>query len=228
MGGFWIGAFSALWLGILTSVSPCPLATNIVAISFLSKKVAHPRLVFLSGIAYTLGRMLSYVVLGYLIIKSLFSVPAVSNFLQEYMNKAFGPILILTGLFLIDVLRFNMPAFSLSHKHQERLADSGIGGSLILGAFFALAFCPFSAALFFGSLIPLALDNKAGVILPFIYGIGTGLPVLAFVVAISLGVKSLSHWFKKLSLIELYMRKITGSTFIAVGIYYGYIYLLKG
>ncbi|MGB2599970.1 MAG: sulfite exporter TauE/SafE family protein, partial [Candidatus Omnitrophota bacterium] len=89
---------SALWLGILTSISPCPLATNIATISFLSKRVTHPRQVLLAGIAYTLGRMLTYSVLGILIIASLAKISFISNFLQRYMNMAIGPLLLLVGL----------------------------------------------------------------------------------------------------------------------------------
>ena len=95
---------SALWLGILTSISPCPLATNIAAVSFLSKKIAHPALVFISGFAYTLGRMAAYAALGWIIISSLLGVPEVAQFLQKYMGKALGPLLIITGLFLLEIL----------------------------------------------------------------------------------------------------------------------------
>ena len=227
MDGFFTGIASALWLGILTSISPCPLATNIAAISFLSKKIIHPKAVVMSGLFYTLGRMLSYAVLGFIIIISLLSVPALANFLQKYMNKAFGPLLIVTGLFLLDVFRFHMPSFSLSQKHQTKLAEAGVGGSFVLGLIFALVFCPISAALFFGGLIPLALNNKAGITLPFVYGIGTGLPVLLFAFLIALGVTSLSHWFNRLTKLEDFMRKTTGIIFILVGLYYAGIYLLK-
>ena len=116
MESVFIGLVSALWLGILTSISPCPLATNIAAISFLSKKIAHPKIVFFAGFFYTLGRMLSYALLGSIIISSLLSVPALANFLQKYMNKAFGPILILTGLVLLDFLKLNVANFPLSQN----------------------------------------------------------------------------------------------------------------
>ncbi len=227
MDGVFIGFLSAFWLGILTSISPCPLATNVVAISFLSKRIAHPRLVFFSGFTYTIGRMLAYALLGFIIISSLLSVPVLANFLQKYMNRIFGPILILTGLFLVDVLKLDIPSFSLSEKYQNRLAGSGAGGAFVLGLIFALVFCPISAALFFGSLIPLALKSKLGTVLPFIYGIGTGLPVLLFAFVIALGVTSLSHWFHRLTRLEYYMRKITGIIFILVGLYYAGIYLVK-
>ena len=218
---------SALWLGILTSISPCPLASNVAAISFLSKKIAHPFLVFISGLAYTLGRMVSYVILGWIIINSLLSVPQVAQFLQKYMGKALGPILILIGLILLGIINIRLPRVSLSQKHHNRLAKSGAPGAFLLGFIFALAFCPISAALFFGSLIPLAINSKSGIVLPFIYGIGTGLPVLVFAVAIALGATSLSHWFHKITRLEYYTRKITGVIFIIVGLYYTGIYIFR-
>jgi cytochrome c biogenesis protein CcdA len=226
MDNLLVGILSALWLGILTSISPCPLATNIAAISFISKKIIHPKMVFISGLAYTLGRMASYALLGFIIIGSLLSVPAAANFLQKYMNKAIGPMLIFTGLFLLDIIKFSIPAFSLSERHHHKLAESGAGGAFLLGLIFALTFCPISAALFFGSLIPLALNHKLGAILPFIYGFGTGLPVLLFAVLIALGVASLKHWFHRLTRLEYYTKKITGAIFIAVGIYYIFSYLI--
>jgi len=216
---------SALWLGILTSISPCPLATNIAAVSFLSKKIAHPFMVFLSGFAYTLGRMVAYAALGWIIISSLLSVPQVAQFLQKYMVKALGPLLIITGLFLLEIITVKLPGVALSQKHQNKLVESGAPGAFLLGLIFALAFCPVSAALFFGSLIPLALNTKAGALLPFIYGIGTGLPVLGFAVAIALGVTSMSHWFHEITKLEFYTRRITGVIFVLAGLYYigGYI-----
>ena len=222
-----IGFTSALWIGILTSISPCPLASNVAAISFLSKKITHPFFVFISGLAYTLGRMVSYAVLGWIIINSLLSVPQVAQFLQKYMGKALGPLLIITGLILLEIITIRLPGVSLSQKYHNKLAESGAGGAFLLGFIFALAFCPISAALFFGSLIPLAINSKSGIVLPFIYGIGTGLPVLLFAVAIALGVTSLSHWFHKITRLEYYTRKITGAVFILVGLYYTGIYILR-
>ncbi len=225
MDGMSAGVISALWFGILTSISPCPLATNIAAISFLSKRITSPRMVLLSGLAYTAGRMSSYAVLGFIIISSLLSVPVLANFLQKYMNRALGPILILTGLVLLDIIKFVVPGFTIPQRHQEKLAGSGAGGAFLLGLVFALAFCPVSAALFFGSLIPLALNNKSGPLLPFIYGTGTGIPVLVFAFMIALGVKSLGRWFGRLARLEYYMRKITGALFVLIGLYYFVIFI---
>ena len=220
-----VGFGSALWLGILTSISPCPLATNVAAISFLAKKVTHPFFVLLSGIAYTLGRMAAYAILGFILINSILSIPAVAQFLQKYMVRALGPILIITGLILLDVIKINLSGLSLSREHHNKLVEAGVPGAFLLGAVFALAFCPVSAALFFGSLIPLAISHKFGVSLAFVYGIGTGLPVLAFAVAISAGVASLSRWFHKLARLEYYMRMTTGVIFVLAGVYYAGIYI---
>ncbi|MFA5276688.1 MAG: aromatic aminobenezylarsenical efflux permease ArsG family transporter [Candidatus Omnitrophota bacterium] len=227
MDGFWVGILSALWLGILTSISPCPLASNIAAVSFLSKKITHPALVFISGLAYTLGRMVSYAALGWSIINSLLSMPQVALFLQKYMGKALGPLLIIAGLVLLEIITIRLPGIPLSERHRNKLVESGAPGAFVLGFIFALAFCPLSAALFFGSLIPLALQSRFGVTLPFIYGIGTGLPVFIFAVAIALGVTSLSNWFHRITKLERYMRRITGGIFIVVGLYYTGIYIFR-
>jgi len=218
---------TAFWLGILTSISPCPLATNIAAVSFLSKKIGHPKTVLLSGISYTIGRMLAYAILGFLIVKSILSVPSLANFLQKYMNRALGPILIITGLFLLDIFKLNIPSLAISEKHQNKLGGSGIVGAFSLGFIFALSFCPISAALFFGSLIPLAIDSKIGLSLPFIYGFGSGLPVFIFAIGIALGVTSVNRWFNKVTKLEIYARKITGAIFIAAGAYYILAYIIS-
>jgi cytochrome c biogenesis protein CcdA len=211
---------SALWLGILTSISPCPLASNIAAVSLILKKADHTRYVFTSGILYTLGRVIGYTVLGVLITFSLLSIPQTSFFLQNYMNKVLGPILIIAGFFLLELFQFTIPGLSISDKVANRFKDLGILGALPLGVLFALSFCPVSAALFFGSLIPLSLKNDSGVILPFVYGVGTGLPVLAFALLIAIGVKNIGNIFKKVTLIEYWTRRVTGIIFILVGIYY--------
>jgi cytochrome c biogenesis protein CcdA len=211
---------TALWLGILTSISPCPLATNIAAVSFISKTIVHPRAVLLSGLSYTLGRVLAYSILGALIIRSLLSVPVIANFLQRNMNQALGPILIVVGVFLLDIFKFSMAGLSLSQDHQNRLAGSGLPGACALGFIFALAFCPLSAAIFFGSLIPLALNAPFGAVLPAIYGIGTALPAIVIAVGIAAGAATMSRWFHKLTSAERYIRKATGAIFIIVGIYY--------
>jgi len=215
-----VGLVSAFWLGILTSLSPCPLATNIAAVSFLSRNSLQVKKVLQSGVAYTIGRMIAYALIGFVIISSLLSVPIIAQFLQKWMNRLLGPILIIAGLFLLDILRINVSGLALSSERQQSLArKGGVTGSFALGFLFALSFCPISAALFFGSLIPLSLQNKIGHALPFAYGLGTGLPVLVFAAGIAFGVQSLQKWFHKVGRMEYYVRRVTGVVFIIVGGY---------
>ena len=227
MSALAIGLTSALWLGILTSLSPCPLATNIAAISYLSKNIVHPNAVLRSGIVYALGRMVAYALLGFIILKALLSVVFIAQFLQHYLNKLLGPILIIAGLVLLDVVKINITGFVLSPEHQKKLAKRGdITGSFVLGLLFALSFCPISAGLFFGSLIPLASRITMVPVLPLIYGLGTGLPVLLFSVGLTFGAQSVTKWFHRVGHLEYYGRKITGIIFIVAGLFYLWIYVI--
>lgn len=211
---------SALWLGILTSVNPCPLASNIAAVSFIMKRIDRSSVVLSSGFLYTLGRMACYTVLGMLLTSSLLSIPQTAQFLQKHMNQLLGPILLLTGLFLLGLIRVSLPSLSLSNHVNSRMADMGVMSSFPLGVLFALSFCPASAAIFFGSLLPLSLKHSSPVLFPAVYGIGTGLPVIAFAFIISLGAKNIGTLFKKVTAAEYWVRKVTGIIFILIGIYY--------
>ena len=215
-----LGAASAFWLGILTSISPCPLATNIAAISFVGRRVGSPTKVFLTGLLYTAGRMFAYLVLGVLLVSSLLSAPYLSHVLQKYMNEALGPILILVGMVLLDLVRMGFSGSGVSEKMQKRVEALGMWGAFLLGVAFALSFCPVSAALFFGSLVPVALRCESGVVLPSVYGVATGLPVLVFAVLIAVGAKRVGEAYHKLVPFEKWARRVTGAVFILVGIYY--------
>jgi len=218
---------TACWLGILTSISPCPLATNITAISFIGKRLSKPKMVFLSGLFYVLGRMLTYTVLGVLIIASTLSIPELANLLQRNINIFLGPVLIITALFLLRIIPLTLSGFGLSQKMQNRVTNLGIWGSGLLGIIFALSFCPTSAALFFGSLIPLSLKHNSSVMLPSLYGIGTGLPVIVFAFLVALGTRYVGIVFNKLTIIEVWARRVTGIIFLLVGLYYSMIYIFK-
>ena len=216
---------SAVWLGILTSVSPCPLATNIAAVSFISRRITQRNTVFLSGILYTLGRSLTYIVLGVLIVKTLVDVPILSDFLQRYVNKILGIVLILVGMVLLDLMRIPISIPSVSENFAKKLAEKGTFASLPLGILFALAFCPVSAALFFGGLIPIAVKAQSGIGFPLIYGIGTGLPVLLFAILVSTGTELVNRVYHGIARLEFYSKIVTGIVFIVVGIYYVLSYI---
>jgi len=217
---------TAFWLGILTSISPCPLATNIAAISFIGKSVEHPKRLLLTGLLYTLGRALVYAVMGALLVTSLLAVPAVSNFLQRYMNRIMGPLLILVGMVLLDLISPNIiGGRGLASRVQGRAERLGMWGALPLGMLFALSFCPISAALFFGSLLPLATKYNSVFTMPSVYGIGTALPVLAFSLLLAFGAHWVGKAFHKVSKVELWLRRATGVVFIGVGIYISILYI---
>jgi cytochrome c biogenesis protein CcdA len=164
--------------------------------------------------------MACYTVLGVLLTSSLLTIPQTAQFLQKYMNQLLGPILIITGLFLLGLMRVSIPSYSFSNEVANRLNTMGVMGSFPLGVLFALSFCPSSAALFFGSLLPLALNNGSTVLFPAVYGIGTGLPVIVFAIVIAFGVKNISGLFQKVTTMEYWTRKLTGVIFILIGIYY--------
>lgn len=219
MQSFYLDVFSALWLGILTSISPCPLATNIAAISFVSRDLGSSRRVLLSGFLYSAGRMIAYIAIAVLAVASLLSLPETSFYLERYMHKIIGPLLIVVGIILLNVLPISFSTSFLGNSVQAKAGKWGIWGSGLLGIVFALTFCPLSAALFFGSLIPLAIDAKSSVIMPLVYGLGTAMPVVAFAIVIAFGLKSIGKIFDKLTQIEKWVRRLTALVFIGAGLY---------
>ena len=220
-----LGLASAFWLGILTSISPCPMAANAAAISYVSRRITNPYLVFMTGLFYTLGRTAVYVLLGAVLVYSLLSAVSISYYLQKYLNMFLGPVLIIVGLVLLDLVKLNIGGPAIGEAVGKRLERTGLCGAAMLGALFSLSFCPVSAALFFGSLLPLALKANSFVLIPAAYGIATGLPVLVFSVALALGAQTVSKVFNRLLSIERKVRILTGVIFVLVGFYYSWVYL---
>jgi len=227
MGVFALGLVSAFWLGILTSISPCPLATNVAAVSFIGRRVGSPRAVLLSGLFYTAGRTLAYLAIAILLVAGLLSSVTVSFYLQKYLNRALGPILILVGMVLLDLIPLRFSIFAPGEKTQRRIERLGIWGAALAGIVFALAFCPVSAALFFLGLIPLALRHQSSVLMPSAYGVGTALPVLVFAFVIALSAQSVSKLFNRLTQLDLWARRVTGVLFILIGIYYSLVFIYR-
>ena len=218
MTEFSIAAFSALWLGILTSISPCPLATNIAAISYIGGRVKSTRQVLIAGLLYTLGRVVVYVGLAFVLVHTMLSVPQVSMFLQKYMHMLVGPLLILVAMFLLKLIQFNLGGGGVSEGLKKRVDALGVWGALLLGIVFALAFCPTSAALFFGNVMA-SIGAESTLILPLLYGIGTALPVIVFAVLIAVGSQKLGQAFGAVSQVEWWARMLTGTVMMLVGIY---------
>jgi cytochrome c-type biogenesis protein len=220
MSDLFLASLSAFWLGMLTTLSPCPLVANITAISFIARQLDHPFKVFLAGALYTLGQILVFLGLGMILTNSMLSAPALSHFLQKNMNQLLGPLLIVVGMVILEMISFRLPGFAVNATMEKHVKGLGVWGGLFLGMLFALSFCPTTAALFFGSLIPLAVQQESGVLLPAAYGLGAGLPVLFFAVLIALGVHKAAQAYRKITGVEAWARKTTGVLLIAIGIYY--------
>jgi cytochrome c-type biogenesis protein len=239
---------AALYLGVLTSISPCPLATNIAAVSYIGRKVEKPRSVINAGLLYTLGRCLLYLILAVLLTTTALSIPAVSLFLQKYMHLVIGPVFLVLGMFLVGLISVTVGGTMMSEKMQKRIDAMGIWGALLLGVLFAVSFCPTSAAWFFG-LLALTMGSEAGaitaalakigitlpaasvpggvVLLPLVYGIGTALPVIVVAFLLAYSAQSVGKTYNVLSRVEWWARMVTGWVFILIGAYFAFVYVFE-
>ena len=216
-----VPVLTALLLGLITAIAPCPMATNIAAVAYISRNVTDRKYAVITGTLYTLGRMVSYSVLGILIIVVGLEIPGVSSFVQDVGEQILGPILIIVGVLMlfIDRLSFGRGGGKLASL-GGKIASWGMIGGFLLGVIFALAFCPYSAVLFFGALMPIALKSSGGAALPAVFAIGTGLPVLIFGTLLSVGVAGVANWLNAITRAERIIRIIVSVLFIGVGIYY--------
>jgi len=211
----------AFLLGVLTSISPCPLATNIAAVAYISRDIKSPGHAILNSITYTLGRIFTYFALGAMIILGGISVIDLSLTTQSIHGTILGIILITAGILLLGLINFNFNfgGGSITEKLSKKAANFGLLGAFFIGVLFALAFCPYSAILFFGTLIPLGLASNEGVILPLFYGLGTGLPVLLFAGLFYFGAQGINRHVQNVSRFEKILRKVIGVIFIVIGVY---------
>ncbi len=215
-----IPVLTAFLIGILTSISPCPLATNITAIAYISKDINTSRYTLLNGLFYTLGRGISYTVLATLIYFGLSSFE-ISRIFQGWGDKILGPVLIIIGLIMLGVIKIDFGSKNEKiEKLKEHLASKGYLGSILLGMLFALAFCPYSGVLFFGVLIPMVLASSEALLLAPFFAIGTGLPVIVFSFLIAFSIQKVGKAFSVVQKIEEASRKMIASIFLLTGIYY--------
>ncbi|NBC83689.1 MAG: sulfite exporter TauE/SafE family protein [Bacteroidetes bacterium] len=209
---------SAFVLGLMTAISPCPLATNITAIGFISKDVEHQKKVFINGMVYTLGRALSYTLLAVVI-----SIGAdqfrISGWFQQYGEKIIGPMLIVIGLLMFDVLKIKFPGMNTLTERFQNGTNSYLE-VLLLGILFALAFCPYSGVLYFGMLVPMTINSASGLYLPLIFAIATGIPVIIFAWLLAYTVSGVGKLYNRLKTFEIWFRRVIAALFIGVGIYY--------
>lgn len=221
----WSAAVAALSLGVLTSISPCPLAGNVAAISFISRSLGSRPRSLLSGLLYTLGRMAAYVGLGLLVMGSVLGSDQATRWLDRYLNQLLGPVLVIVGVLLSGLVRWGASLSLVGPKLQGRVSRGPLAWSAVLGMALALSFCPVSAGLFFGGLLSLAATHKSPLLLPCLYGVGTALPVLVFSILIATGSRYLGKAFGQVSLIERWGRALAGAAFILAGVYYCLTYI---
>ncbi|MFW5886903.1 MAG: aromatic aminobenezylarsenical efflux permease ArsG family transporter [Bacteroidota bacterium] len=210
---------TAFALGLMTAISPCPLATNITAIGFIGKDVENRRKVFINGLVYTLGRAIAYTLLALIIFIGADQFK-ISGWFQQYGEKIIGPLLILIGLLMLDILKIKFPGMgNFSRKFQEKGKHSYLD-MILIGVIFALAFCPYSGVLYFGMLIPMTITSASGLYLPVIFALATGIPVIIFAWLLAYTVSGVGKFYTNLKTFETWFRRVVAILFIGVGIYY--------
>jgi cytochrome c-type biogenesis protein len=210
---------TALLLGMMAALGPCTMTTNIAAIAYIGRRLDDRKFAVLASLSYALGRMVALTLLGALIIGVGLEVPTISNFLQDVGTYVMGPLLIIAGVLMLVADRLSFGRGGRMAALGARVSNWGIPGAFLMGLFFALAFCPYSALLFFAIMIPLALTVREGIILPASFALGSGLPVIIVGVLLSAGVTAASRWVKNLTGAQKYIRIIMALVFIGVGIY---------
>jgi cytochrome c-type biogenesis protein len=210
---------SALLLGFMTAISPCPLATNITAVGFISKDIQNRNRVFVNGLLYTLGRAITYTLLA-LIIYFGADQFKFSGFFQLYGEKIIGPLLVIIGLFMLEIFKIQFPGISGLTARMESKTKWNYFDATLLGMIFALAFCPYSGVLYFGMLVPMTIASASGLFLPLLFALATGIPVIIFAWLLAFSVGSLGNMYAKMKNFEIWFRRIIALLFIVVGIYY--------
>ncbi|HZY25930.1 MAG TPA: aromatic aminobenezylarsenical efflux permease ArsG family transporter [Bacteroidales bacterium] len=210
---------TALLLGLMTAISPCPLATNITAIGFISKDLKNRNRVFFNGLFYTLGRAFSYTIIPIIIYLGADQFK-LSGFFQRYGEKIIGPLLLLIGIFMLDIIRINFPGINRLTEKMEKRNSWRFIDAVLLGIVFALAFCPYSGVLYFGMLVPLTVSSSSGLYLPVVFAIATGIPVIIFAWILAYTVSGVGSLYNKIKIFELWFRRVIAIVFIIVGLYY--------
>ncbi len=214
----WYGALaSVFWLGIQTSICPCPLATNVAAISYIGRRLKNRRETFWSGMLFALGQTATYLILSFLVLGlPHLAGDAITRFLTATFHVLVGPLMILIGMILSGVIEFSLP--TANNEQAAKWVDRlGLWSALPLGILFALAFCPTTAAMFLTMLIVAAHANSL-ILFPVTFGLGLSLPVVFFAVLLALQVHWLGRAFHVLEKAERIARRVAGLLFIGLGL----------
>lgn len=211
--------FTAFVLGLMTAVSPCPLATNITAVGFISRDIENRNRVFYNGLFYTLGRAITYTIIPLIILLGADQF-SFSGFFQRYGEKFLGPVLIVIGLFMLNIIRINLPAVKGLTSRMQAKKNWSYLDAILLGLLFALAFCPYSGVIYFGMLIPMTVSSATGLYLPVVFALATGIPVIILAWFLAYAVSGIGGVYNKIKIFELWFRRLIAVLFIGVGIYY--------
>lgn len=214
-----IPLLSAFILGLMTAISPCPLATNITAVGFIGKDITNRNRVFYNGLIYTLGRAITYTGLAAVIFMGADQL-ALSGWFQQYGEKILGPLLIIIGVFMLGLFKINFPGVSRYMQRYQEKGVSSFGEVLFIGILFALAFCPYSGVLYFGMLIPMTLSSGSGLALPVVFAVATGIPVIIFAWLLAYTIAGVGKFYNGLKIFEKWFRRVVAVIFIGIGIYY--------
>ena len=214
-----IPLLSAFILGLMTAISPCPLATNITAVGFIGKDIENRNKVFYNGLVYTLGRAVTYTGLAAIIFLGADQL-ALSGWFQKYGEKILGPLLIIIGLFMLGLFKINFPGVNRFMQRYQEKGVSSFGEVLFIGILFALAFCPYSGVLYFGMLIPMTLSSGSGLVLPVVFAIATGIPVIIFAWLLAYTIAGVGKFYNGLKIFEKWFRRVVAALFIGIGLYY--------
>ncbi len=218
---------SAFILGLMTAISPCPMATNITAICFISKDIENKRQIFVNGLVYTLGRAISYTALGVILYFGA-SKFHISRFFQSNGEKFLGPLLIIVGILMLDFIKIKFPGLcKMTEKIENKVSKNNRWTALLLGMVFALAFCPYSGVLYFVILIPMTISSASGLYLPFVFAIATGLPVIIVAYLLAFSISSIGRFYNNIKVFEKWFRRIVAVVFILAGFYYVFLFYCK-
>lgn len=208
-------------LAIVFALDPCLMLTNIAAIGYIGREVDDKRAILARGLYYTLGRTLSYGLLGCIMIAFLQlgkSLHPIEEFVEHYGVAILTVFMLLMGVLLclsdyIPWLNINLA------KNVDQTRFKGKLGAFLLGIVLTFAFCPTNAILFFGMMVPVCSASKFGYALPFLFSATTAIPVLLIAYLIAFSINSIARCYNKVQLIGKILKWVVGIAFIAIGIY---------
>jgi cytochrome c-type biogenesis protein len=210
----------ALILGLLTAISPCQLATNIIAIAYIGKDISNKQRIFANGLFYALGNAIGYSSIGLILFFGA-SKFHVSKILVSNGNMIMSLFLIITGVLMLDLIKMRLPTFEkITEKIKNRQNKGNKLNAALLGFLFAVTFCPYNAVIFFGMLIPLTITSVYGLYLPLVYSLASGFPVIVIAWLLAFSISGIGNFYDKIRVFQKWFNRVVAGIFIAIGLYF--------